>query len=652
MDALELAIPTAVAVPKLLASEGFAGARVAVSDSQACESDRVSVFGGSKIEKCSAFNCHRVVNILVDSLLLLPCHLHMKNRIFRSAGAYHYYMSSAELRLLKEGMLLELNHGGMSNPKMLLPVSEEKELQPKAGKAPRSGNGCFKRPQMPHVENLMAQAEHDNMRAASEKFGSLAVNFSNAAKMKNNLNSKRGDRRNSKVLLKAKCNAFSLKAGLGCFNAAVGMNNAFGMYGLKSDVHDVTKLVDDISLNDLLDGSYEFPTFGKDKGRKAANVNVNILHLVRNALSVLQVQGTMKGKQPNKVDIGANEKGPSLPSTCSSYVASGINGDEENHHFPDLSSCKKVHESHIETEALADSSVIPLCKPHDILDQLLLPPCKDLESLLQEAAKPLSASSRSASPHSGKTMPHPHSLPPFHWSNNYNGHWKSNFEASSSKSSRSSCHGRWVRIRSNSSSFFGGSIECFTSFGLLTYDHSLVPSGRLKYSLPEMASSAFVILPACERGSTSAIRTAVSQSPTESGSSVDCKVLDALQTPRLLAAAQTLCDIANRCSKNNLNGITNWPKTPWQKGMKAQKFRSSKKSESLPAVRSEIMLDGAVGTMGRITPSKKPKLSTTEKKEDFVHGNAVRGPNYCPVMENRNRGGKILSRRFCEIASS
>ena len=53
---------------------------------------------------------------------------------------------------------------------------------------------------------------------------------------------------------------------------------------------------------------------------------------------------------------------------------------------------------------------------------------------------------------------------------------------------RSTCQGRWVRIRSNAS-FIGGGSEDFVDLESLTYDNSLVPAGQLIYKLPEIESS-------------------------------------------------------------------------------------------------------------------------------------------------------------------
>lgn len=92
----------------------------------------------------------------------------------------------------------------------------------------------------------------------------------------------------------------------------------------------------------------------------------------------------------------------------------------------------------------------------------------------------------------GKPLSHRVILPPFPWSQHFNGHNKSNNEAVRI-SNRSTCQGRWVRIRSNAS-FIGGGNEDFADLDSLTYDNSLVPAGQLIYKLPEIESSSSALI--------------------------------------------------------------------------------------------------------------------------------------------------------------
>ncbi|GAB2296762.1 hypothetical protein Dimus_030868 [Dionaea muscipula] len=75
-------------------------------------------------------------------------------------------------KLPKEEMPRELNHGHVDNH-ALLAGFEEKQLQVKAGKSLRNGNDCFKRPRILQVEEQMSQAEVSEIKAASDKLGSI-----------------------------------------------------------------------------------------------------------------------------------------------------------------------------------------------------------------------------------------------------------------------------------------------------------------------------------------------------------------------------------------------------------------------------------------------------------------------------------------------
>lgn len=92
--------------------------------------------------------------------------------------------------------------------------------------------------------------------------------------------------------------------------------------------------------------------------------------------------------------------------------------------------------------------------------------------------------------------------------------------------------------------------------------------------------------------------------------------------PRVLAAAQTLYGIATCSSRLNQDGRMKWPKKPSQKVMKARKSRSNDKHEiKFAQSASQRNVDQ------RVTTSKRPKMSTSEDKEDFAHINGVqKGP--------------------------
>ena len=116
-----------------------------------------------------------------------------------------------------------------------------------------------------------------------------------------------------------------------------------------------------------------------------------------------------------------------------------------------------------------------LHQPKDILERLALPPPNDLETLLQDAAKPAGSSKSTPDQRLGKPITHRANLPPFPWAHTFSGHCKANSDVVKLSSSRSSCQGRWQKIGSTAGSL-GDVTDCFKDLESFTYDQSLVPS--------------------------------------------------------------------------------------------------------------------------------------------------------------------------------
>ncbi|KAK9668074.1 hypothetical protein RND81_13G033600 [Saponaria officinalis] len=581
MDAVKVAIPVDVSPPKLMMSEvvGGGGVRVCENDGGVRQSDAVSGFSASKIDECSSFVGNR--------------------------------------------------------------GSEGKQTPRKVGKVPRNGSVSFKKPRMFPADNVLPQPENGAEKMELDTLDSHFVKCSNAdksqtGKQRNNINGKRGDRRNSKVPMKAKFDPFSLKAGSSSFSPAAGGSNTFGMYGLKPDIHDITKYMEDISLDELLDGTYKCPTFGNDTGKKTANVNDNVLDSVRKVCSLIRPQGMQQDKETKELDMHDVKKTPSPSSPSNNSVEDGSDGDGNS--IVDLSKCNKDVEPCSKADASTNLSISPVFQPREILERLALPPPKDLELLLQDALKP-AASMKLTDSRSSKQLSNRVSLPAFLWSHNFNGHYKSNNDALKT-SNKSTCSGRWVRI-SSTASFIGGSAQGFVDLESLTYDDSLVPAGQLKYRLPEV-------------GKTST--TSASQ-PDASPSSCRAASLPppAMHPPKVLAAARTLCDMASQSSKHNMGGILKWPKPPSHKAMKARKSKLNEipEDELFSAPKSETALDHVARSVEHGSSSKKPKIP----RESYSHVQAVIGlssvsaprsnrPSPGRHSESRHLNGSFLKSSF------
>lgn len=115
-----------------------------------------------------------------------------------------------------------------------------------------------------------------------------------------------------------------------------------GVYGLKSDLLDVTKHVDELSLKDLLDGTCECHSLSKDKGKKTASLNENFLHSVRKAWSGLPLAKPAQPQNFAEMGSSTNKKLLICPATSISLVPTDDNGDKGNSCTTDQSSWDKV----------------------------------------------------------------------------------------------------------------------------------------------------------------------------------------------------------------------------------------------------------------------------------------------------------------------
>lgn len=127
----------------------------------------------------------------------------------------------------------------------------------------------------------------------------------------------------------------------------------------------------------------------------------------------------------------------------------------------------------IRKSSIADS---PLYTPKDIFGRLALPLPKDLDLLLSDASK--STSKICADPRIGKSAPNRTGLPPFPWSHSFTGNTKLGSDAVKVSASRTTCHGRWVKVK-NPIALQKGSVNLLADFESVVFNKSLVPSDNL-----------------------------------------------------------------------------------------------------------------------------------------------------------------------------
>ncbi|GLU05865.1 hypothetical protein SLE2022_229420 [Rubroshorea leprosula] len=523
------------------------------------------------------------------------------------------------------------------------------KVQQKAGRMSRRSGGYSKRSRVAPPEDTVSPDGIDDAKDITDMPGCSPMKCNSPentqmVKQRHNFGGKRGEKRNSKMSTKPKYDSFSIKSGLANFGVGAGGNNFSGLYGLKSDIQDITKLVDDISLNELLDGTYECQSFGKEKGKKAAMTNGNFLASVRKA--VLPIQKSVQSQNISEIDSFPSKKLPTCLSSPVSLIAKGINGDKEDCCPADLSSSNQTQDSCGKPEMPAGLLDFPSSQPKDVLERLALPPPKDLELLLLDAAKPSSSSRNTSDLRSCKQICRRPSLPPFPWSHNFNGHYRTNSDAVKCLTSRTTCQGRWVKIAKAASSLASGTYSC-TDLETLTYDQSLVPLKSKAAGLENRIFPSIGGLPFWEQGSPSlATNSKASQVPTELGSALKYQN-NADHCPRLLAAARTLCDIAS-------NGFLRWPKKPSQKAMKARKSKLKEKSEKCSTSSVLVSAKMVRSDVDNVMPSKRLKLSTVENKKYVSHKTCVRkgtAPSPTP-RSRRSSPGKSVRESILDVRHS
>lgn len=607
MDAVELPYPVdvaAAAVSKLMGSDGFVG--------------RAGVGGGvvavKKVEPRSGGDSDRVVGIPA----IRPCStIDDKKDVATPANALDMpsqHRSTEAENHRHNHLLPDLHSKDVSQDRprtdvnfVRSPGSEDGRLPWKAGKVPRSSNTCSKRARSTQVEDASAIILADEVKGLTDKSltrnGSLEKSHSGKSRT---IGNKRGDRRNGKAPLKNRYDAFMMRPCSSSSTVSPGGSNFLGFYGLKSDNRDITKLVDDLSLIDILGGTCKCPSLGKEKGKKSANADDKLTQSVRKACSVLEPLRRGQSQNLAEVDICEDKKISSVLSSTS-LAESGAEGDYRDMYSVDPSSSNEGLCGKPETSV--DPLDLPLYSPKDLWEKLSLPPPKDLDSLLLDAAKPALSSKSVSDLRSGKQIVRRGCLPPFPWSHAFTGHSRNNSDAAKLSISRSTCQGRWVRVASPVI-LAANSADCYTDLDSITYNESLVPSVKRKAGVlgSKITSQKCVGIPPWDWSSSSSATCSFPSNPTLAPCGVETEnETHESRCPSLLAAARTLCGIA---SKEAGRSSLNWSRKPLQKALKPRKLKSSKNCEDLVTPKSETK--DVTNNLDQILSTKKPKLSNMD----------------------------------------
>ncbi|XP_054810280.1 uncharacterized protein LOC129311832 [Prosopis cineraria] len=621
MDTVELPFPVDVApAPTLIAPEGLVRAGVTVKEVEGRGSDRVSIVANHSIYYCDPRLENDVANVKSDTE-------------FRSGDGF------PETELIKNSSMLpnlqceEVSNGTHAKGKNCRVISSKHEglpFQQKAGKVHRSVSSSSKRLRI--LEDSTDLKGIENSKESSDKHASNHIKCdssekSQVSKQKSN-GSKRGDKKNIKVPSKAKFDSSSMKLGAAVFNSACGGNNFFGLYGLKHDIHDVTKPVEEPTLDELLKGTFDCPSLGKDKGKKTSNISDNFLSSVRKACSILHVLKSVQPQSMAEIDSSSSRKMSASESSSVCVVESGDNRDKEQSFATDMSICHKEPSS--ETETPVSPLDFPLYQPKDILERIALPQSRDLDSLLLDASKAVVTSKSNSDLRTVKHVSRRPSLTAFPWSHNFSGHCRTNSDAVR-LSSRITCPGKWAKI-GFVASFMGMDLGSFTNLDSFSYDQTLVPSvgsSDNKGFLPSCAN-----IPFCHWVLSSSVTCSKgSQVTTDFEGQVDGKKYDG-NCSKLLAAAQTLYEMATSSPTQN-EGTSGWQKKASQKSTKARNWKSNEKSEEMISKStSAIGSDQLTRSAGQMMPSKKPRLSIIKSKDGGPSNTVKKGPYAWPTSKS------------------
>ncbi|KAH7682424.1 hypothetical protein IHE45_05G120600 [Dioscorea alata] len=411
MDAVELPLPATVGVSKLLSPtpDGFPRAR------ESEKGPSSSVFGTHKPSGSGSY--HKAPEYSSIS----------RNK--RSDADFNKHDKLPSFRCVENES--KRHHPGETDRPEKVPLDNDgKQSNRKTIKNPNI-LPCSKRLRTDQPEHSSKTIVSDACDDTSIKMGLdlIRCNYTERSRMtkpKRCLDTKRTEKKNLRA-----CGRLKYEAGLVGSDLTCGANNIIGLYGLKSDPHDVVELVDEVSLSELLDGSYIYPKLCPDKGKKTGNSSESIPVSVRKACSILMLHASVDSSGSRKAStsiINLNE-------------CSGRMSDSD-------SMLKTIEESEpSKGENLGQANSKALCHPKEILDRLALSPVHTLDSLLLDSNMP-SFSLQSAT---HMTTLRSDSLPPFSWSVGHNGVFKTSTDSKLS-STRITCQGRWLRLWNNSTS--------------------------------------------------------------------------------------------------------------------------------------------------------------------------------------------------------
>ncbi|KAG8070399.1 hypothetical protein GUJ93_ZPchr0006g45488 [Zizania palustris] len=404
--------------------------------------------------------------------------------------------------------------------------------------------------------------KQDSKKNAPELMQCTPSEKSRLLKQKRIYDAKRIDKKNFRSGVRSKYDCFTSRTNLGNFDSGFLGNSMLGMHGLKSDIRDITNHIENLSLSELLNGTYKYSSLGREKGKKVLRTKDELLVSVRKAFSMLSGRDCSYGMDANFL------LGPKLPT-------------------PSTSSCDGKDQCN--DKLMKEPSQIEVCDttlhcPKDILNRLTLPQGQDLDSLLSSGNE----SSAAVKPSLSSVTTNGASLPPFPWTLSQAGGYRLGADCGKHGSSRSNSQWQWVRVGSNLTA-----LDCEDS-SVHKIDDLLQEMDTAKSSIMDSYGKPSNL---CGTESTSGSPGQILQSrkklsehnpqqlfPMDNGDSSDSfqkhdserfLLRTPQASPKVLHAAEILCDMRSTSdawsAQGYGNGTMKGPKSPSEKAMKARK---------------------------------------------------------------------------------
>ncbi|GJN19520.1 hypothetical protein PR202_gb06803 [Eleusine coracana subsp. coracana] len=429
------------------------------------------------------------------------------------------------------------------------------------------GPPCSKRPKLEPVQTVRdtETKRHDSMsqKNVPEILHRAPPEKSRLLKQKRVSDAKRIDKKNVRSGVRSKYDCFSSKAGLANFDSGFLGNSVLGAHGLKSDIRDITDHIENLSLSELLDGTYKYSSLGREKGKRVLHTKDELLGSVRKAFSMLSDMDNY-GKEANLI------LSPKLPSASNT-------------------SCDVKEQCGDKPSSTKESSQVNVCEialrhPKDILSCLTLSQGQDLDSLLSPGGE----SSDTVKPHTPSVTAHGASLPPFPWSISQSGGYRPSVDSGKHGSSRSNSHWQWVRVGSSRTPLDDEDSSVHKIGDLLQEMNavklSIMDSFEGRYNLCGTESTSGSLVQNIHSRKGGNAHGSQQQHYLENGDlsdgfqkhgNEDSLLRTPQASPRTLRAAEILCDMRRSneqwIAQGYSNGAIKWPKSPSEKAMKACK---------------------------------------------------------------------------------